>query len=303
MMNREVIEPVSREHWLQERSRDLTSTEIGALFGISPYMTEFELFHGKLANKVVEIEEAERMKWGNRLQDSIAHGIAEDHGFQVKRFDNYIRMPEFRIGSSFDFEIQNVNGLLEIKNVDALIFRDGWIVEDGQIEAPPHIELQLQHQMLVKGSDIGYIGALVGGNRVTLLQREPDRMVHERILEEASTFWKNIENNTPPSPDFVRDADFIAKLYKNAEPGKIVIADGEIEHLAQEYGMYAAQEKAAKEGKDATKAQILMRIGDASKVQGSNFSITASETAPTFIEAYERAGFRQFRVNFKKVKA
>lgn len=302
MMNREVIKPASREQWLQERSRDLTSTEVGALFGISPYMTEFELFHQHAANKIVELEEAERMKWGTRLQDSIAFGLAEDKGYQVRRLDDYIRLPEHRLGASFDFEFTNVNGVLEIKNVDALIFRDGWIIEDGEIEAPPHIELQLQQQMLVKGADFGKIGALVGGNRIIEIHREPDTVIQERILEESARFWKNIENNTPPAPDFVRDAEFIAQLYRNAEPGKLIMADDEIEHLATQYALAHAAEKAAGEQKAAIKSQILMMIGDASKVQGSNFSITASTTAETVVPEYTRASFRQFRVNWKKVK-
>lgn len=300
-MNRESIAVKDRDEWLRARTQDITSTEVSALFGISPYATEFELFHKKIAGTVDELDENERMKWGTRLQDAIALGIAKDNGFAVDRFDGYMRIPDARIGSSFDFFMEPA-GILEIKNVDALIFRDGWIVDNGEIEAPLHIEMQVQHQLLVSGRSVAYIGALVGGNKVSLLQRFPDEEVHTRILEKSHEFWKRIESNTPPTPDFIKDAEFIAQLYKQAEPGKVVEADSEIDLLAHEYALASAAEKSAKEQKDAIKSQILMKIGDASKVQGQGFSITASTTQPTWIEAYERAGFRQFRVNWSKAK-
>jgi putative phage-type endonuclease len=300
-MQREIVPFTDKQSWLQARSQDVTSTEVAALFGLSPYTTEFELFHKKKSGEIEVLAENDRMKWGTRLQDSIALGIAQDNGFQVDRFDGYMRVPEARIGSSFDFFMEP-SGILEIKNVDALIFRDGWIVEDGELTAPHHIELQLQHQLLVKGASIGYIGALVGGNRVSLLQRFPDQEIHTRILEEAERFWKQVDAGIAPTPDFVKDAEFIAKLYKQAEPGKIVTADMEIDQLARQYKEAAALEKQAKEQKDALKAEMLMRIGDASKVVGEGFSITASTTAESFVEAYTRAGFRQFRINWKKEK-
>ncbi len=49
------------------RVQDITSSEISALFGLSPYKTAFELYHEKRAGEVMRIEENTRMKWGKRL--------------------------------------------------------------------------------------------------------------------------------------------------------------------------------------------------------------------------------------------
>jgi len=68
---RERTVPVDRNHWLELRRADVTSTEVGALFGISPYMTRFELWHQKRSSGVVDVEPSERMQWGTRLQDAI----------------------------------------------------------------------------------------------------------------------------------------------------------------------------------------------------------------------------------------
>src|SRR3990167_4888783 len=189
----QVITPKSKGEWLELRTKDITSTEIGALFGFSPYLTAFELWHRKKEGLVVSIDENERMKWGTRLQDSIANGIAQDNVWKVRRMDEYIRIPSLKIGSSFDFSIEcETNGLLEIKNVDSLAFKDGWLVDGDNIEAPPHIELQGQHQLLVSGRQYAYIGALVGGNTVKLIRRQVDEAIHAKIKTAAADFWKSI---------------------------------------------------------------------------------------------------------------
>src|SRR3990172_11795006 len=119
----ETIKPKNEAEWLSLRMKDITSTEISALFGISPYSTEFELWHRKKNKLYVDFEETERMTWGLRLQNAIAKGIAEDQGWKVRRMNEYIRIPELRIGASFDFSIEGKDiepGILEIKNVDSL---------------------------------------------------------------------------------------------------------------------------------------------------------------------------------------
>lgn len=301
-MKAEVIVPESEQEWLGLRAGDITSTKVGALFGCSPYLTHFELWHQIKAGHVVTVEQSERMKWGTRLQDSIAAGIAADNQWKIRRMHEYRRIPSLRIGSSFDFSIGE-DGLLEVKNVDGLVFRDGWIVDGENIEAPPHIELQVQHQLLVTGRKYAYLGALVGGNQLILLKREPDESIHSAIKDRVSQFWDSINKNQEPTPDFERDAAFIAKLCRNVEPGKVLDAskDDELRALAQEYQFLGAEEKRIKETRDGVKAQMLLKIGTAEKVLADGFSISSGLVAGGHV-AYDREAYRNFRVNWKKPK-
>jgi len=132
-MNTETIIPANESEWLALRTKDITSTDVAALFGLSPYCTLFELWHRKKNLTSVDFEATEWVKWGQRLQDSIAAGVAEDNGWVIRRMSEYVRIPELRIGASFDFSIETEyerpsetfeKGLLEIKNVDSLAFRD-----------------------------------------------------------------------------------------------------------------------------------------------------------------------------------
>lgn len=301
----EIIKPENREHWLKLRSLDVTSTEVAALFGISPYLTEFELWHQKKAGLVVELEESGRMKWGSRLQDAIAQGIATDNGWDVRLMEEYIRDPDLRAGASFDYEIRSpIKGLLEIKNVDALIFRDGWAVdEDGDLEAPPHIELQVQQQLMLSHKPIAYIGALVGGNRIEEIKRLPDEAVHAAIRQKVAQFWESIDLNQPPEPDFIRDAEFITKLYGYAEPGKVVDASGDDEFSmwAMEYKRLGDEIKTMTEVRDGYKARMIQRMQDAEKVLGLGFTVSAGVVAEADI-SYHRKAYRTFKCTWKKVK-
>lgn len=298
----QTIKHVNKDEWLKSRTQDVTSSEVAALFGCNPYQTEFELYHRKKSGEVVEIEENERMKWGNRLQDSIATGIAADNGWTVRRMDEYMRVVEERIGASFDFAIGD-DGILEVKNVDSLVYKDGWLLDGDQVEAPPHIELQVQHQLAVSGRKYAYIGALVGGNRVALIRREPDATVIAAIKEAVAAFWNAIDKGREPQPDWARDAKFISKLHGYAEPGKVmdVAGDAEFARLAEQYKAAGDKLKEMEDVRDAFKAQIITRIGDAEKVTGEKFTISAGVVGPAHVE-YDRAGYRSFKVTWKKTK-
>lgn len=298
----EVIQPDNKEHWLSMRAQDITSTEISALFGLSPYSTHYELWYRKKENLVLQIEENERMKWGNRLEAAIAHGIAEDNGWKVEPLKCYMRDSSLRMGSSFDFAIEP-DGILEIKNVDSLAFKEGWITDDDCDEAPTHIELQVQHQLALSGRSFAYIGALVGGNRVKLIRREPNEKIISKIKRKIAEFWQSIDDNKPPSPDFKNDSQFISSLYNYADPGKVydASADVEIITLAEKYRLAGEDEKEAKERKDEAKAKILMQVSDAEKVISDMFTISAGMIGPAKVE-YTRDGYRTFRIHWRKAK-
>lgn len=322
-MTTQIIAPESREHWLTLRAQDLTSTDIAALFGMSPYKTKFELWHEKRAGDPVRIAPNDRMRWGSRLESSIAEGIAEDRGWTIRPFKEYLRDDELRIGSSFDYRVAALDhsgnpyhgdrdAILEIKTVDALAFRNGWKITDDFIEAPDHIELQVQHQMLVSGLRRAYIGVLIGGNDVRILEREADDGVHAAIRAKAVEFWRSIADNTPPDPVMPADAAAVIRLNSYAEPGRLFDARGNasIASRIAEYHRLKREAADIADIADTIKAELLVEIGDAERVMADGFTISAGMVADSpgtlvtadMVGQYVggRRGFRNFRVTSKK---
>lgn len=316
-MSIETIQIESQEQWLNERTKDITSTEVSALYGLSPYKTEFELFHEKRDGVVVKFEPNERMKWGNRLESAIAHGAAEDQGWSISKLNVYMRDVSARIGSSFDFQIDSSSdgpGILEIKNVDWLQYRQKWIDDGaGNIEAPEHIELQIQHQMEVSGHNWCALVALVGGNEQKIILRNRDRDIGKDIRAKTAAFWERVQANAAPSPDYSADAEFIIKqLRADADAGLVAESDASLDELIERYAFLTRSIIEQDSLKDATKAQILERIGRASKVvsplgtiscgltKDSPGTLVTADMVGTYIGA--RKGYRNFRFTPAKEK-
>lgn len=314
-LNRETILPDDERHWLSLRTEDVTSTESPVLAGVSPYATVFELWHRKKHRDPDDLPEKAIMGWGKRLQDCIAFGIAEDNGLIVRRVNEYIRIPDRRIAASFDFEIIGAlptspyfhefqalgPGILEIKNVDTFAFMNGWGKTDFGIEAPSHIELQIQQQMLLMNRRWGIIGPLIGGNRVEPLLRHRHDDTCRGILAMVADFWKTIDANQPPEPDFRADYETIKRIYGYAEPGKVFDGRGNprIGELLATCVDAGHRENLAKMDKDEAKAELLTIIGNAERVQYDGYSVSCGMVGLAEM-AFTRPGYRNVRITKKK---
>lgn len=327
-MNRDILTFASEAEWLAMREQDITSTECSALFGCSPYATEYELFHRKTGQLVVEFELNDRIKWGNRLETAIAYGIAEDLGLLVEPFKVYARITDLRMGSSFDFKVIGLDpnyqgsdqtyrdlfreygpGIMEVKNVDGLQFRRGWITGDDK-EAPPHIELQAQHQMEVADMPYTIMAPLVGGNSPQPFYRLRDLAIGEAIRAKVTEFWQRVADGRAPDPDFTQDGATIAAMLSNDNGQTVDMSENNrLAELVALHKAASADVKDAETRKDAAKAEMLLIIGENAKVIGNGFSISAGAVKPsqgklitvTDVGQYVggRAGYRGFRVYAK----
>lgn len=311
-MQRTLITPDSEAEWLQLRTEDVTSTEVSALFGMSPYSTRLQLWERKRSGLREELEPNERIVWGRRLEHSIAAGVCEDNGWAARPFKEYGRVLGIGIGGSFDWRIL-ANGplsgdsaddvLLEVKNVDGLAFARGWVMDGDMLEAPAHIELQVQHQLLVSGLRRAVIAAFVGGNRVVLLEREADDQVHAAIIAQVAEFWASVREGREPAPQMPRDAETLIARLQYAEPGKLLDARGDarIASLVASYAELGRQASEIEDARKVLKAELLQAIGDSEKVLLDGYSVSAGMVGPsTYV--VEKQGYRNLRVTAKKAK-
>lgn len=307
-MIRETIPFTTRDAWLAARRFDVTSSEVSALFGCNPYLSAYELWHQKAGNVSDDYEENEAMRWGLRLEPAIARGVCEDYDWRGQPFTDYMRLPEIRAGSSFDWIIDDHGETrpLEIKNVDEQAMRMGWIIvypeEDspGLLEAPPRIEFQLQQEMLCSGYNRITLAALVGGNSIRLIHRDADTDVQNEIVAEIRRFWKSIAENRPPAPDYYRDSPTIRKLHPSivGEPMKLE-DNSPIDKLMRQHKASADLAKRSKEDAEAYRTEIMHLLGNAPGAKGSAGSITRFPVAGSTV-SYERKPRIDMRITHAK---
>ncbi len=218
------------------------------------------------------------------------------------------------MGSSFDYKITSEKelGIMEVKNVDAMVYRTKWIDDgNGHIEAPPHIEMQLQHQLHVANINWGCIAALVGGNTLKLIVRARNKEVGELLETKVKEFWEKVKSGTPPEIDYLRNSEYIIRsICNHADPNLIINADEDMDKLIDDY--YAINKEYVSLGKtkDSIKAQILEKSVGASKIiskygiincgmtKGSLGKYITQDMVGTYINP--RKGFRQFKFNQPK---
>ena len=309
--NIKTIPITNKQDWLENRLLDVTSTEISCLFNCNPYLTEFELYHQKKDKVVVNIDN-ERMAWGRKLEDSIALGCAESQGWKVEQMDVYMSDSQ-GMGSSFDYKITSEKelGIMEVKNVSEYIYKTKWIEENDNLEAPPHIEMQLQYQLHVADINWGCIAALVGGNTQKLIIRERNREMGKRFDAVVKKFWDRVKSGTPPATNYERDSNYMIKnLFNHADSSLIMNADAEMDQLVKDYHAVNKEFASLSKTKDSIKAQILEKSQGASKIiseygtincgmtKASQGKYITEDMVGTFIN--QRKSFRQFKYNQPK---
>lgn len=325
-MQREILHFNDEQTWLQARAIDITSTESASLYGFGRE-TAFELACRKDGKTESRFKPSERTEIGKEIEAAIAIRAARIYGIQIRHKNEYMRVHEWRMGSSFDYEVVGVAsgivddnrlrqafgsmgpGLLEVKNVDSLVYRNEWCAGE-EPEAPAHIEIQLQHQLEISELQWGCIVVFVGGNHIEIILRLRDAKVGAALRKKIVRFWDDLSKKIYPPIELPEDLGVLKLLYSHAEPGKILSIHDldedrqtDLRALLTEYSVAAKDEKGAKDRKDTAQGRILQIIGDAEKVITDEYTVSCGTVAPTFIEAYERKGYRYWKVTPKKAKA
>lgn len=275
-MKRETLPFTDKETWLSYRVDDITSTMMPALFGFSPYTTLFELYHAKHSGVEVPFRENERMRQGSNMEDYIAREYAYREGVEVQPYKDYIRLTDKRIGSSFDYITADKKKLIEIKAVDYLVWRS-W--EEGEL--PPHIEIQVQHEMLVSGVDECDVVVMTGIYDMHIYPRKADPDMQIMLLNAVEGFWLDVENSKEPLPDYEKDGDVIAELFKPQGELKDFTSNETLDGIVSRFLLHQEEEKRHKAEKTAAKNELFYLLGDAAGGFTSTYRIKAGKTKDT----------------------
>lgn len=199
-----LLEDPSEEDWLNARHHGIGGSDVAAVLGMSPYSNNVEVWARKTGRADRDIEPNEAMDLGHLFEEVIAQATAERLGLEILGPPHpvllqhpdlpYLLVTPDRIARDKDGRV----GPLEIKMTAGPTVSDDW-----SDDATPHAAaLQLVHQMVVTGHQVGWIGALVGGygHRIEPRTIEWDQGLADVLVAALSEFWQHVEEEKMPAP-------------------------------------------------------------------------------------------------------
>jgi predicted phage-related endonuclease len=269
--------PISNEaEWLQWRLRDVTASDIGTLYGESPYKTAYQLCREKRGAPEAQITQTPDMEAGRDLEPVIRRKLQER--FPNWRFFNpkrYLRDEEHRFGATPDLYAEDEDGkhvILQLKAVRGHILKKEWA------DVPPRWIL---FQTLAEASlaDAAY-GLTVAFDRDAWAIREPWRVdrypaLEAEMRERALAFMTMVDNDQEPAPDFGRDGALLAARFMPV-PDKMIDLrhDNRMSDLCADWVRLGVKADEIEAQLAAIKAEVHHKLGDASVALVNGFSVT-----------------------------
>lgn len=265
---------------IADRRDWIGASEIAALVGASPYLSRFKLWHIKAGSLPADDLESERVLAGQFLEPSIAAWANAKWQWDLVKSVGYTPHPTVPgMGASLDYVSQATGEVVDIKNVDSLVFREEWDCDGDFVHAAPmHLNLQIQAQMACAQARAGWLVACVGGNRLVRHRIERHDGVIARLEAEVADFWTSIRERRAPAPDYQRDGEALGRLYASGGGGVAdLTSNNRAPTLCAEICAARAAEKEAADRKESATAELRHLIGDASTVIVPGFSVSVSD--------------------------
>lgn len=267
------IVPRDDTHWHELRRTHIGASESAALFGLSPWLTPWQLYHIK-RGALPGMTDNDVLRTGRHFEPAIASFAAEKFDLRLQKVHRYISDDTTQgMGASLDYETSEGERMpAEIK---MSLFGDGWEWEGDRLtDAPEHYVIQCQHQIAVTNTQAALLIAWAGFNVRTMVIPRSDAIIGE-LRTRISAFWADVKAGNEPPVDFTMDGDQLATLAATLRYKDVVINDPDFALLCEMQKDAAAAKKAAEEKADELKARIMKRIMDEAAVEGGTAKVVA----------------------------
>lgn len=271
--------------WLKYRKKGITGTDAGAICGLNPYSSAFQIYQDKITDEIEEFDN-ESMRQGRDLEEYVARRFSEETGLKVRRANAIFQNEEnpFML-ADFDRLIVGQKAGLECKTVSPYS-SDKW--NDGNI--PLHYQMQVQHYLAVSGFDCWYIAAVIFGREFLIRKIERDEELINYLIDIERGFWyNNVLAGIMPEPDGSDNcSEMIAKMYFKGQENKTIKLSGYKEILDRRADLDKLIKKMEKEKKEIDQ-KIKMEMQDATVALEAGYRISWSN-------------FEQNKLDTKKLK-
>lgn len=285
-----MITTMNRSDFLEARRSGIGGSDIGAILGLSPYKTAYDVFLDKTAS--VEHKESDSMYWGTVLEDVVASEYQKRSSLRVQRVKQLLRHPEHNFAiANIDRAIINPeiagnvrwkNGKLTTDRILECKTANGFAASEwgdpGTDFVPDTYLLQCQWYLGITDTQVADLAVLIGGNDYRTFTIARDDSLFSDLLAEAETFWNNCQKGIAPDPQNVHDA---ARMWPHHIAGKSVIVDVEVAWACERLDEVNTEIKSLGTEADELKRQIMTAFGNAEEIthQGIRLATWKNQTS------------------------
>jgi hypothetical protein len=299
--------PRHRAEWLAWREKDVTASNIAALFGegLHPYVTPYGLWALKSGRVGEDADETPAMRRGKLFEPVVVDILRQDNpGLDLLPSTAYFREPASRIGATPDCIAWRAGedgyGAVQIKTAGYWSFIKDWRSPDRTIEPPLWIVIQASLEAYLTGASWAAVAVMnLEDASVSLIDIPLRPRLMPKLRELAAEFWRRVATNEPYPPDFKRDAAMIAKVFAEDDGGEVDLTGdariGEILATRAKLKEVEAMGSAAEKDRKALDAEIIAKLGNAAHgIVGDGRVITAL--------TMRRGGYSVASTTYRQVK-
>jgi predicted phage-related endonuclease len=276
----EKIAITDHEQWLALRTKDVTASVVGALLGIHPHTTSFQIAAEKTGKAPPLVLDTGPLKRGTRMEAVVIEEVqAARPDLKIEKCKHYYRDPAARLGATPDTHAlcpKRGRGTIQIKTVAEMVFQKKWKV-DGEVCLPPWIACQTILEAHLLGAKWAEVGVMVVGFGWDLHMIEVP--IHEglveRMYEEAAAFWKTVDAGEMPDINYGRDAEVLARMFPQDNGQTIDLSgDNHLPVILAERQALKATIKEAEARVDEIDGEVKARMGEAAMGWTPGFAIS-----------------------------
>lgn len=205
---------MTHDEWLRERKKGIGGSDAGAILGLNPYKSAFDVYADKKSLTEPQADN-EAMRQGRDLEDYVARRFSEQTGKKVHRVNSIIYNSEYPFAfANIDRAIQGEDAGLECKTTKCLNLKR---YKNGDF--PSEYYCQCMHYMMVTGYSKWYLAVLVYGAEFKVFEIERDEEEITALYRAEYNFWTNhVMKSKPPAPDGSKSTDnVISAIYPQSD--------------------------------------------------------------------------------------
>jgi len=208
--------PEGRKHWLDQRRKMITASDVAAILGFDPPRSAWSVYVQKKTGE--ELEDTDEMMMGRMFEEPIAQLYAIKTGRPVANMgatEIQVHPSIPWIGATLDRVTWDVgDDPLKVEGCPLEIKHGGNYQLSNWADGPPlKVQIQLQMQMICTGSPWGAYCAVIGGQAPRFDDLELNDNFFESIFPKLEEFKRRMDESEPPPVESPRDLASVKKLY------------------------------------------------------------------------------------------